>query len=111
MPRDRDRMPGGWKVAGSLLGFLTAIALLWLAWLNSVVQSIDPRMAQLKAEAAEAQRKTDVSVEQIKGEVKVIQKNVEQIEKNVERIERGQQQSQEGIHKILNELRQRGRTK
>lgn len=128
MARDRDRMPGGWKIASALLGFVVIVGLGWAGWLHSRIDKAESQVhlvqTQVTAEnkeRAEGQRKTDVSITEIKGEVQTIRKDVERIEKGQEKIQQQQDQIKEELRKNANQqerlnsnleqiLRQRGRT-
>lgn len=105
---DPPGYPNVWKLVGWLVSGLLGILLMVGSWysssLNTAVAQVKTEITQEKTDRLEQQRKTDVSVQEIKGKI-------EQIQRDVERIERGQTQTQEKIDKVLEELRKSGRVR
>lgn len=118
---EKDRMPGGWKIASALLGFVVLVGLGWAGWLQGRIDKTDAQIhivqTQMNAEnkeRSESQRKTDVSIENIKGKLDSLEKNVERVEKGQEKIkdqlEKNAVEQQRLNNNLEQLLRQRGRT-
>ncbi len=113
-PPNHDRMPGPWKLLGTACGiigtFITAIFL----WLNGSIGANTAEIAQVKADVvkeskdrAAGQAEQRNTATEIKGKVDKLESDVKRVQEDVKELK---QSSDRNFEKVLEQLRQRGRT-